>query len=448
MRAAPFPFKSVLLHVAFQISSATVLIMYLESGWGREAVKIEKFRLGIEADMLGALASASGHRGLERLDVLRDMSKQPAWHSLVVAKDGRRLAGTLPLDLATAGLMHRGLSEIIVDHRLKTVTLIRPLTGGHTLLLRGSIASTQHRRTMLIGLLGAVLLGLDAAVVAAALQARSMNRRVRSIADVTTEVQLGRLDRRVPRTMNKDAFDRLGAALNTMFAGIERSVNEMRAMTDAIAHDLRSPLMRIRVRVEELCELPLPEHVLGSLDKVLEEMDQVVSMLQVALEITRAEAGVARSQFMLLNLAAVARDMVDSYQVVTDTDGIRLTLAVDGVPVILGHKQLLGQLIANLIDNALSHGGGAVHVSVSDEADGVVLRVGDRGPGIRPEDRSLAMSRFGRLDVARAALGEGLGLSLVQSICHLHSGTVQLLEAAPGLLVEVCLPRGDNSGLP
>jgi signal transduction histidine kinase len=168
-------------------------------------------------------------------------------------------------------------------------------------------------------------------------------------------------------------------------------------------------------------------------------------MLENSLEISRAEAGIGRDRFVAMDLAALARDMVDMYEPLADDNGVRLTaIAADAVPI-TAHRELLGRALSNLIDNALRYGaaGGVIEVAAEATTAGARLIVADRGPGIAPADRDGALRRFGRLDAARSARGAGLGLALAAAIARLHGGALTLDANRPGLRVTIDLPQQD-----
>jgi signal transduction histidine kinase len=317
------------------------------------------------------------------------------------------------------------------------------LPGGWHLLVGRSLEEEERLvATLTTSLITAIGLALLLALGISALLARLIARRVQSIADVAARVAAGDLGSRVdvPPGGPRDAFDSLGLALNAMLARIEALLDELRAVTDGLAHDLRSPLTRMKARIERLTRAPEPD--LAELGAIGNEADALLTMLDSSLEISRLEAGIGRDAFQLMDLAALAHDMAEMYEPLAEESGVMLHVAA-GVPVpVEAHRQLLGRALSNLIDNALRYAGTGGQIDISAEAtpDGARLLVADRGPGIPLPARTEALRRFGRLDAARSRGGAGLGLSLAAAIARLHGGTLLLSDNNPGLKVTIELP--------
>jgi signal transduction histidine kinase len=240
----------------------------------------------------------------------------------------------------------------------------------------------------------------------------------------------------------RDAIDRLAIRLNAMLDRIEQLVGELRAVTDSLAHDLRSPLARLRARAEQASlaeDEGAREAALGGL---LGEADAMMRMLTTLLEIGRS-AAMGRDRFVVVEPGAVLAGLAELYAPAVEE--ARMTLALDiapDLPSLPVHRELLSQALANLIDNGLRHAaaGGALALSVAWEGQEVRFTVADHGPGIAPADREEAVRRFGRLDRARSLPGAGLGLSLVEAVARLHGGRLDLADNAPGLRATIVVP--------
>ncbi len=368
------------------------------------------------------------------------------------APDGSRLAG----NIAT------GSARVPADGRLHRGTLLRAgrttsepfavtaaaLDGGYRLVVGRSLKEEKRiTDTLATSLLTAIGLALFLALGISFLLTRIIATRVQAIADVAGAVAAGDLSRRikVPSERTGDAFDRLGVALNAMLARIETLLDELRSVTDGLAHDLRSPLTRMKARIDRLARAAAEnsdESAAAAIAAVGAEADALLAMLDNSLEISRLEAGIGRDAFSHIDLAALVHDMAEMYGPLAEDTGVQLTaLAPTAVPV-LAHRELLGRALSNLIDNALRYGsaGGIIEVEAMPTAGGAQLIVADHGPGISSEDREAALRRFGRLDVARSASGAGLGLSLADSIARLHGGGLALTGNNPGLRVIINLP--------
>jgi signal transduction histidine kinase len=317
------------------------------------------------------------------------------------------------------------------------------LPGGYRLLVGRSLAEQDRlTQTLNASLVAAMVLAMVLAIGISALITRITANRVQAIANVTSAVAAGDLSQRiaVPEGTPRDAFDSLGIVLNTMLGQIESLLDELRALSDGLAHDLRSPLTRMKARIDHLQKSGEAGEV--ELAAIGLEADQLLAMLENSLAISRAEAGIGRDQFVPTDLAALARQMVEMYEPLADDNGIRLTIDAPAKVEVRANGAFLGRALANLIDNAMRYApnGKTIDVGVKAFPGGAKLIVADHGPGIRPARRETALRRFGRLDSARSATGAGLGLTLAASITRLHGGTLTLRDNLPGLRVEIDLP--------
>jgi signal transduction histidine kinase len=218
----------------------------------------------------------------------------------------------------------------------------------------------------------------------------------------------------------------------------------MRQVTDNIAHDLRSPLGRLRSRIEvALIEPPSTERYRDVLQQTIGEADHLLATFTALLDIAEAEAGSPRGQLAPLDLAAFARDLADLYEPVAEEKGLRLTIETGPGPIeIRGDRHMLSRAVANLVENAVKYtpADGTVAVKVTAEGGMARLVVADDGPGIPAEERERVFDRFYRLEASRTTDGNGLGLSLARAVVRLHGGTITLGDNAPGLVAAVSLP--------
>ncbi|MET3826359.1 signal transduction histidine kinase [Sphingomonas sp. PvP055] len=249
--------------------------------------------------------------------------------------------------------------------------------------------------------------------------------------------QAGHLDERLPVTGRGDEYDRLAVTLNTSFTEIERLVDSLRTATDALAHDLKTPLTRIRSRIDLAALSDDPRSV--ALDS-RSDLDALLRTIDDTLRLARAETTMA-SEFAPVDLAAIVREAGELFEPVADDCGVALT--IETVPAVTrGVRSLLGQLVTNLLDNAIKYtpSGGRVTVTLERDRTGLSLTVADTGPGIAADQRDHALARFVRLDPSRHAEGSGLGLSIAVAAARVHGGTLTLGDNAPGLTVIVSLP--------
>ena len=322
--------------------------------------------------------------------------------------------------------------------------MLRPLGDDWLLAGRTLDLLAAQQRALERALALAVVLSLLFGVAAGLVLARYVGRRLDGIAKVIDAAGAGDLSRRVGSvTGSGDAFDRLAARLDAMLAKVETLMGELRVVTDGLAHDLRSPLARLRARAEQAVladagvDAAARDQALGGL---LIETDLVMRMLTTAIEISRSES-VARDRLQLADPAELIEEVADLYEPVADEAGRPFALALDAHPPAMPiHRELLSQAVANLIDNALKHGDGAITLRLSARAGAVAIAVEDRGAGIAEADRAQAIKRFGRLDSARATPGAGLGMALVEAVARLHGGRFELTANDPGLVARLVLP--------
>jgi signal transduction histidine kinase len=258
----------------------------------------------------------------------------------------------------------------------------------------------------------------------------------------------GDLTGRVEVTGTGDEFDRLAASLNLMLGRIEELLYGLKDVSDNIAHDLKTPLSRLRNRVETALAGPADvDSYRATLEATIEESDALIRTFNALLMIARVEAGSPDGIWEDVDAGAVVRDVVDLYEPAAEEKGIALKVDINGPLPLKASRELLGQAIANLIENAIKHGrpegdGRKPQITVSARQDGqdLLLCVADNGPGVPAADRVRVLQRFVRLEKSRSEPGSGLGLSLVAAVVRLHHGTIELGDAGPGLTVTIRLP--------
>ncbi|TMK27923.1 MAG: HAMP domain-containing histidine kinase [Alphaproteobacteria bacterium] len=257
----------------------------------------------------------------------------------------------------------------------------------------------------------------------------------------------GNLSDRVPRLGTADEFDQLAANLNSMLDQIERLMAGMREVTDNVAHDLKTPLARLRARLE--LALLAPGNTAAQIEAIraaIGEADRMLATFNALLSIAEAEAGAGSEAAERLDLGELAAAVAELYEPVAEEKGFAMRLNCAPGVLIRGDRHLLPQALANLLDNALKYGaspagGSEITVAVLREGGRAVLEVGDRGPGIPERDREAVFDRFVRLEPSRSTPGNGLGLSLVRAVAHRHHATVALADNRPGLRVRLEFPE-------
>ncbi|HYP80261.1 MAG TPA: ATP-binding protein [Steroidobacteraceae bacterium] len=316
---------------------------------------------------------------------------------------------------------------------------------GEYWLLVGTDTSESERSLRRFGLATIWGIGLITALIGVLgwWYSRQTARRVLDFSLACDSIVHSDLSRRLEVGRRSDEFDQLSRTVNDMLNRIEQQATMLRATFGSIAHDLRTPLYRLRVRLEE--GLLRDDTTVATRELVapaLEELDRVQRTLGTLLEIARAEAGSLATRSERVDLVSLAREMCELYSPGMQDKGLRLQLQAEGEAPIAGQRQLLAQLIANLLENALKYvpSGGNVLLVARQEGERVLLEVTDDGEGIPAADRERAQQPFVRLDVAATTPGSGLGLSLVRAIARLHRGDIELLDNQPGLKVICSFP--------
>lgn len=320
----------------------------------------------------------------------------------------------------------------------------RRLDTGHV-LLSGEVleAQAQLARASQAAFLYALAAGILIATVVAALAAWILSRRVDAFARAASAIASGKLDARVERDETGDAFDRLGTSINAMLDRIEALVGELRMVTDSMAHDLRSPVSRMKATLEQALGRTRDPNATAALAGAIDEADSLHRLLDTALEISRAEAGIGRDQFARFALAPLLDDLAEVYGPLAEDEGFAISVDAPAELELIAHREMLLRALSNLIDNALKYadGGSAIQLSAARDGTDVEIRVADDGPGIAEEQIGEAAKRFVRLDPARGGSGAGLGLSLVETIAHMHDGRMTIARADPhGTIVTLRLP--------
>jgi len=444
---------------AFKLSFAYLLVFatfaLLALGyvaWNASRALDDQMVSTIEAEING-LSEQYKVGGLRRLisAVERRAGEPGASLYLVTNAAGERLVGNIAA-LPTGLIVDPGQTEANyarngetqrLDHR--AIMQIFVLPGGFRLLVGRDVEERDRLRAVIgrtfgssVGLV--VLLG----VIGAWFIASRVLKRVDAMTETTRRIMAGDLDGRLAVAGTGDELDRLARNLNAMLERIGELMRGLRDVSDNIAHDLKTPLTRLRNRAEEaLRSADSPEALRAAIEGVIDESDGLIRVFNALLMIARLEGVKARDDFRLVDVGAVAHAVAELYEPLASEEGLTLTVDIVGEsPTMRGNQELIGQALANLIDNAVKYGGqgGRIRVSAERIGETVRLEVADSGPGIPAEARGRVLDRFVRLEEARSRPGFGLGLSLVNAVVRLHQGTLALAENDPGLSVVITLP--------
>jgi len=330
-------------------------------------------------------------------------------------------------------------------HQARAVTFT--LSGGYHLLVGRDTRERQHFQERVIISLGwALLLTVGLGAMGGLLISRNVMQRIDAINQTTSQIMSGALQERMNVEGNGDELDQLAVNLNAMLDQIEHLMVGMRQVTDSVAHDLRTPLTRLRSRLEmTLLEASDEEAYRSAIQEAIAESDRLLGTFGALLSIAEAEAGTLQRTFQKVSLSDLARQMADLYEPAAEETGLAFETVIRAEPVVLGNQQLLAQAIANLLDNALKYtpAGGRVALTVTDNPDqrGPCISVADTGPGIPAEQRESVLRRFVRLEQSRSSPGNGLGLSLVDAVARLHGARLEMDDNHPGLVVAIVFPR-------
>jgi signal transduction histidine kinase len=409
----------------------------------------------IDAEITG-LAEQYRQRGLTGLiEVIADRS-DPArgGQMLYLLTDGQQhpLAGNLSrwpdAEVEPDGWMRFTLEPERSGNRPPHVAQATSflLAGGYQLLVGRDLAERSqftHRIVTALGWSAAltIMLGLVSGLVLS----RRVLARIESINRASDRVMAGEFGRRIPVKGSGDEFDRLAQNLNAMLDRIERLMAGIRQVSDNIAHDLRTPLGRLRARLETALrdESGDPAHHRDALVDAIADADQLLATFAALLQIAEAEAGTIRTDMGPLDLAALVADLVDFYEPLAEEKAIALRAQLPQERLdVRGNRHLLGRALSNLVENAIKYTPESGHATVTLGRDGDLARicVADNGPGVPPEERERVFDRFVRLEQSRTSEGKGLGLSLARAVIGLHGGVIRLEDNAPGLRVVVELP--------
>ncbi len=315
------------------------------------------------------------------------------------------------------------------------------LPDGSRLVIGRNVESLDNLQTVVVhalelGLLPAMLLALGAG----ALASQRTRRQLQKVHETAERIMKGDLRERLPTHGGGDDLDRLAASVNHMLDEIARLMDDMKSVSDNIAHDLRTPLTRVRARLERARDSASTQAEWHEMtDRAIAGLDQALRLITALLRIGEIEGGRRRAAFEAVALDRIAREIGELYEPFAEEKEIGFTLELEAVGTVLGDRDLLSELISNLVGNALKFtpAGGRVRLSVRDEGETLSLIVADTGPGIPAELREAVFQRFFRSDASRTIEGYGLGLSLVDAIAKLHGFSLSLDDNHPGCVFTV-----------
>jgi hypothetical protein len=457
-------FQLTLVYLVIFIVFAASLLGYFALNTRR--LITEQITTTVDTEITG-LREQYTQGGIRRLVIVVDLRSRRPGSSLylVTTATGEGLAGNVG-SLEPGVLDHPGWLETNyrrleapegTDHR--ALVQVVQLPGGFRLL----VGRDLEERERLFGIIAnaarwSVVLVIVLGLVGGFFVSRRMLNRVEAMTDKTQTIMAGDLAGRLPVAGTGDELDRLAENLNAMLERIEALMGGLKEVSDNIAHDLKTPLTRLRNRCEQALRGSAGvDDYRAALESTIAESDDLIRTFDALLMIARAESGHARDNMTEFDAAEIARDVGELYEPLADEKGIALTVDAPAAAPVRGNRELVSQALANLIDNAIKYAGpngqlnGApaeILVKAGNDGERISLSVADRGPGIAEADRSRVVERFVRLERSRSEPGSGLGLSLAAAVARLHGGELKLEDNHPGLRSTIALPRAGPAGTP
>jgi signal transduction histidine kinase len=428
---AAFALLTVILGLAVHFVSSRAVERQLDAQLAREA---------------GSLVALARHDGIGELETSireRETRGVNPFGYLVRGADGNTIVGDLRLPSEILGTREvRAREADGLDHNVRVLT--RPLPSGARLIIAIEAGATDALHFPLVALFGgslAVMLGIG--VFGGMLFDHSIRRRLGRMNDSARAIIDGKLDTRIAISSQDDEFDRLGSTLNTMLDRIDALIGNLRRVSSDIGHDLRTPLNRLRRRLDRMRAASKgDEQMAADVDAAVDEIDAMLKLFAALMRISEVESGALRRYFAPVDLSERLELLGESYVAAAEDAGMTMRFEIEPGICVIGDLDLLTQAVVNLLENALRYGnaGGHVSLELAAASDRVRISVVDNGPGISADDRAQVVQRFTRLEKGRSSPGFGLGLNLVTAIAEVHSGKLTLDDARPGLRADLELP--------
>jgi signal transduction histidine kinase len=359
---------------------------------------------------------------------------------------GVPIAGNFARARARLGWSTVGLSTNPLSEEGPSRIYVTQLPDGYRIIVGDSLARINVIDSVLVRSFGIAFIGvLLLGGLGGFSLSRTVGQRIASITHTAEAIIDGDMASRVPVRGTDDELDRLSSTLNRMLDRIAALMDSLRQVSTDVAHDLRTPLTRLRQRLETILGRTDGGESRDALESALSDLDDILATFAALLRISQIEGGARRAAFRRIDLTAIAATVVDAFRPSAEENGQTLGLEADTSIEIDGDKELLTQMLANLVENALRHAGqGAdVHVRCHSLDDQNMLSVTDNGPGVPASERERLFDRFYRLEASRSTPGSGLGLALVAAVARLHGAEASLHDAYPGLTVRIVFPVGD-----
>ena len=415
---------------------------------GAEVMEMEGFYLRFGADRVAS-------------EILERQEEDPFWVSFMLDNECRPIAGNSewmgrghrPVDLCGGAegwmlfeveLEQAGVGSSGSAYDDDIYGRLVSLSDDHQIIVGRMAGNLEDLRNIIFDALSwGLVVTLGLAVIGSVSMARSVNNRLEVINQVSRQIRRGDLSRRIPPQRIDDEFARLGSNLNEMLDQIETLMVGVRDVSNAIAHDLRTPLTRLRTHLEQVRDDAGDERMRQNIEETIGEADALLATFSSLLRIAQIEAGNRRREFGEVGLNELIDDVVELYEPLAAEKNLRLSAETSTLVHASGDRDLLFQAISNLVDNAIKYTpeNGQVEIRLSSGPTGARVEVGDSGSGIPEAERERVFERFYRLETHRGSPGSGLGLSLVAAVVSLHGGLLTLADGFPGLRVKLDLPQ-------
>jgi signal transduction histidine kinase len=461
-------FSALTLTVIFVMLSLVVLALFASPVWYAWRKFIDENRTHILQADTQRLTSVFQKRGKDALVAAIDsrIDVQPEGdekYILLTDASRKKIAGNLsvwPEDVPAESGTYTLPIHLDVAHVISAVVVRTTLPGGYNLLVGRNLAyHHQVEHLFMLGLEGSAGIILLLGIAGGFLIRRALLSEVHRISQTTSAIVEGNLSQRLPVHGSKDEFDMLAVTVNRMLDQIEQLIQGVRNISNAIAHDLRTPLAELRARLEELSlTRPGPDRTFDEIDTAVADVDRVIAIFNALLRLAEIDTGARRSGFVLVDVNRIMEDAAEFYQPVAEMKGMAINLHRSSHATVSGDPLLLAQAIGNLIDNAIKYApeNSTIQLELekvagNEEPDSCIgIVVSDNGPGIPDAEKPRVIERFYRSDVSRGTPGVGLGLSMVAAVAKLHGGVLQLEDNHPGLraslIISAIMPNHSMTG--
>ncbi|WP_338762819.1 HAMP domain-containing sensor histidine kinase [Massilia sp. METH4] len=438
-------FSARTIAIGYALVSLLVLAMFAGPLWHAWHTNIQEVRTGLlnsDAQRLANLFNRNGPLALAAAIESQVVGVNDGVRKIMLftAPNGVKLAGNLPG--WPDGLPERdgaGSATIHLDGVPRRIELVRvTFASGHRLLIASNLNRFDElERLFVFGLLACAFTVLAGAALGGVMIRRALLARVQGISQTTAAIIEGKLSRRLAEPHDGDELQLLTRTVNRMLDQIEHLVTGVQDVSNAIAHDLRTPLSELRARLEELAVTrPNEEETFAEIDAAIDDVDRVMNIFNALLRLAEIDSGSRRNGFKQVDVTSLAAEVVEFYTPVAELKNITLGFAPGKPLQAVGDPVLLAQALGNLVENALKFApeGGTIGVSAHKaQRDVLEIVVADNGPGIQEDERPRVVERFYRGDVSRGTPGVGLGLSVVSAVARLHGGALLLADNRPGL---------------